>query len=98
MQKMELDTIIGFTVDLPDGSKEYRAEFTKKTDKSCAVGPFIRCLDFVKANETFKISRLQGYLKCGYGTACKVLDALLALCAVEKISGAPCPVYKSLIK
>jgi hypothetical protein len=62
-----------FIVDLPD-----------EEDKTCALEPFLQSLDFVKENEEFKLVDLQRYLQCGYGTACKVRDALVVLCVIEK--------------
>ena len=46
-------------------------------------------IDFVKQTKTFKMSDIQRYLKCGYGTACKVVDALCALWAIEKQDTSP---------
>ena len=61
------------TLGLPEGQ-----------DKRCALKQFMESIDFVKQTETFKMSDLQRYLKCGYATACKVVDALCALCIIEK--------------
>lgn len=66
-----------FIVDLPD-----------EEDKTCALEPFLQSLDFVKANEEFKVVDLQQYLQCGFGTACKVRDALVVLCVIEKVEEA----------
>jgi hypothetical protein len=66
-----------FIVDLPD-----------EEDKTCALEPFLQSLDFVKENEEFKLVDLQRYLQCGYGTACKVRDALVVLCVIEKVEEA----------
>ncbi len=87
-----------YTVELPDGTKEYVVEFSDEADKTCALEPFIKSLEFVKETEEFKTAQLQRYLKCGYGTVCKVLDALRALCVIEIVSGPPYPIYKSLLK
>ena len=92
-----MSIIMKDTIELPDGTIEYVIEFSDEIDKACALEPFIKSLDFVKKAEEFKTSGLQRYLKCGYGTVCKVLDALCALCVIEKISGPPCPIYRSLL-
>jgi hypothetical protein len=55
----------------------------------------LQSLDFVKANEEFKLVDIQRYLGCGFGTACKVRDALVALCVIEKIKE-PTAKYKRL--
>jgi hypothetical protein len=36
----------------------------------------------------FKLVDLQRYLQCGFGTACKVRDALVVLCVIEKVEEA----------
>ena len=87
-----------YTVELPDGTKKYVVELPNEVDKTCALDPFIKSLDFVKKTDEFKTSQLQRYLQCGYGTVCKVLDALCSLCVIEKISGPPCPLFRSLLK
>lgn len=87
-----------YDVELPDGTKEYIVEFTDEPDKKCALEPFIKSLEFVKETDEFKIVQLQRYLQCGYGTVSNVLDALCALCVVEKISGPPNIIYKNLLK
>ena len=81
-----------------DGTKEYMIGFTDKPDKTCALEPFLKSLDFVKDTDEFKTAQLHRYLKCGYGTVSKVLDALCTLCVIEKISGPPCPIYRSLLE
>ena len=76
-----------YTVELPDEIKEtYKLDF------------FMLSLDFVKENDEFSTAEMQRYLKCGYGTVSKVLDALCTLCVIEKISGPPSLKYKSLLK
>jgi hypothetical protein len=67
----------GFIVELPD-----------EEDKACALEQFLQSLDFVKANEEFKVVDLQRYLQCGFGTACKVREALVVLCVIEKVEEA----------
>ena len=86
------------TVELPDGTKEYVVELTDEPNKECALGQFLKSLDFLRERQEFKTAQLQSYLKCGYGTVCKVLDALCAICAIEIISGPPHTIYKSLLK
>ena len=87
-----------YTVELFDGTKEYVVELPDVVDKTCALEPFLNSLDFVKGVDEFKTAQLQRYLKCGYGTVCKVLDALCALCVVEKFSCPPNIIYKNLLK
>ena len=86
------------TVELPNGTKEYVVELTDEPNKECALGQFLKSLDFLREREEFKTAQLQSYLKCGYGTVCKVLDALYAICAIEITSGPPHHIYKSLLK
>ena len=78
--------------------EKYTLEFPNTQDKSCGLGFFLRSLNFVREVEEFKTSDLQRYLRCGYGTVCKVLDALCVLCAIEKIGEPPNLKYGSLIK
>ena len=85
-------------MELPDGTKEYVVELTDEPNKACVLEPFIKSLDFVSKTEQFKTVQLQRYLQCGYGTVCKVLDALCALCVIEIVSGPPYTIYKSLLK
>lgn len=87
-----------YTVELPDGTKAYIVEFMDEPNKTCALELFLKSLDFVKDTDEFKTAQLHRYLKCGYGTVSKVLDALCTLCVIEKISGPPSPKYKSLLK
>ena len=61
----------------------------KGPDKKCALKQFMESIDFVKQTKTFKTSDIQRYLKCGYGTACKVVDALCALWVIEKQNTLP---------
>ena len=68
--------------------EEFIVELPDEEDKSCALEPFLQSLDFVKNNEEFKLVDLQRYLQCGYGTACKVRDALVVLCVIEKVEEA----------
>ena len=81
-------------IELPDGTKKYVVELPYEVDKTCALDHFIKSLEFVKEVNEFTTAQLQRYLKCGYGTVCKVLDALCTLCVVEKISGPPNIIYK----
>ena len=87
-----------YTVELPDGTKEYVVELTDEPDKVCVLEQFIKSLDFVRIKGEFKIVELQKYLKCGYGTVYKVLDALCTICAIEIKSGPPNTIYKSRLK
>ena len=56
----------------------------KGPDKRCALNQFMKSLDFVKQTKKFKMADIQRNLQCGYGTACKVVDALCALWVIEK--------------
>ena len=87
-----------YDIELPDGTKKYVISFPDEVDKNCALEWFIKSLDFVKATDEFRIVELHRYLKCSYGTVGKVLDALCALCVIEKISGPPNIIYKNLLK
>ena len=87
-----------YSVVLSDSTKEYVVELTDEPDKVCVLEQFIKSLDFVLNKEEFKIVDLQKYLKCGYGTVCKVLDALCTICAIEIKSGPPNTIYKSRLK
>ena len=86
-----------YTVELPDGTKDYVVDLPDIAGKACALEPFVKALNFVKEVNQFKTAQLHRYLKCGYGTVSKVLDALCTLCVIEKISGPPSPKYKSLL-
>ena len=63
--------------------EEFIVELPNEEDKTCALEQFMEALNFVNENEEFKLVDLQRYLECGYGTACKVRDALVALCVIE---------------
>ena len=86
-----------YTVESPDGTKEYVVEFSDAVDKTCELELFLESLDYVKKVNEFKTAQLHRYLKCSYGKVSKVLDALCTLCVIEKIPGHPCPIYKSLL-
>ena len=58
--------------------------FSNEPDKTCALGAFVEALAFVRDNESFSTIDMQKTLCCKYTTAIKVIDALLALCVVEK--------------
>ena len=77
--------------------EEFIVELLDEEDKSCALEPFLQSLDFVKNNEEFKLVDLQRYLQCGFGTACKVRDALIALCVIEMVEE-PSRKYKRIEK
>ena len=77
---------------------EYIVELPPGPDKSCALDPFLRSLAFVAQSSEFGTAQLQRYLKCGYGTVCKVLDALGTICAIEINSGPPNVIYKSQLR
>ena len=58
-------------------------------DKTCALKQFMQSIDFAKQNKEFALVDLQRYLKCSFGSACKVVNALCALCVVEKRETTP---------
>ena len=62
-----------------------------KPKKSSALNEFLLALSFIEAREEpFRTLDLQRHLRCGYSTACKVIDALIALCIIEDAkSGVP---------
>ena len=80
--------------------EEYIVELPNEKDKTCKLTFFLSSLDFVRETEEFTTADLHSYLKCGYGTVTKVLDALCLLNVIEKIDtpsvSGGC-VYKSLI-
>lgn len=87
-----------YNVELPDGTIEHVVELTDEPNKTCALYPFLKSLDFVRRTPKFNIIDIHRYLKCGYSTVLKVIDALCSLYVIEKVSGPPHTVYKSLIK
>ena len=68
---------------------EFIVELLDEKDKTCALEQFMQSLNFVKENKEFKLVDLQRYLQCRFGTACKVRDALVALCVVEMVEEVP---------
>ena len=76
---------------------EYIVDLPEEEDKTCALEAFLKSLDFVKENEEFKLVDLQRYLQCRFGTACKVRDALVALCVIERMDELSCK-YKRIEK
>ena len=77
--------------------KKEMIELPDEEDKTCALEAFMKSLDFVKENEEFKLVGLQRYLQCGFGTACKVRDALVVLCVIETVEE-PSRKYKRIEK
>ena len=77
--------------------KKEMIELPDEEDKTCALEAFMKSLDFVKENEEFKLVDLQRYLQCRFGTACKVRDALVALCVIERMDE-PSRKYKRIEK
>ena len=65
--------------------EEFIVELSDEEDKTCALEQFLQSLVFVKENEVFKLVDLQRYLRCGFGTACKVRDVLVTLCVIEMV-------------
>ena len=81
--------------------KEYAVELTCEENKTCKLNFFLSSLDYVREAGEFTTADLQRYLKCGYGTVCKVLDALCLLNTIEKVdtpSVSGGRVYRGLIK
>ena len=76
---------------------EFIVELPDEEDKTCALEQFLEALNFVQENEEFKLVDLQRYLQCGFGTACKVRDALVALCVIERMDE-PSRKYKRIEK
>ena len=70
--------------------EEFMVELPDKEDKTCALEQFLEALNFVQENEEFKLVDLQRYLQCGFRTACKVRDALVALCVIEMVEESLC--------
>ena len=87
-----------YTIEHSDGTKEYIVELTDEPDNMCKLEFFLESLEFVRATAEFKTCDLQRYLKCGYGTVCKVLDALCVLRVIEIIEGPPNIKYRSLVR
>ena len=71
------------------GMEEFMVELPDEEDKTCALEWFLEALNFVNEKEEFKLVDLQRCLQCGFGTACKVRDALVALCAIEMVEESP---------
>ena len=76
--------------------KEYSIEPTCEENKTCKLNFFLASLDYVREAGEFTTADLQCHLKCGYGTVSRVLDALCLLNAIEKISGSPRPLFRSI--
>ena len=70
--------------------EEFMVELPDEEDKTCALEQFLEALNFVQENEEFKLVDLQRYLQCGFRTACKVRDALVALCVIEMVEESLC--------
>ena len=75
--------------------EEFIVELPDEEDKTCALKQFMEALNFVKENEEFKLVDLQRYLHCRFGIACKVRDALVALCVIERMDEPSCK-YKRI--
>ena len=78
--------------------KEYTVELPDEINETCKLEFFMLSLDFVKENDEFSTAEMQRHLKCGYGTVCKVLDALCAICVIKIKAGPPHTIYQSLLK
>jgi hypothetical protein len=76
--------------------KEYTVELTCEENKTCKLNFFLASLDYVREAGEFTTADLQRHLKCGYETAIRVLDALCLLNTIEKISGSPRPLFRSI--
>lgn len=73
-----------FEVKFPNGTTKYYVEFSDDYTVTCALEEFNKSIDFVRGREEFCTADIQRHLKCGFGTVCKVLDALRALCVIEE--------------
>ena len=66
---------------------EYTIELFDTPNKTNVLPYFLDALTFLDGREEFTKAHLQRHLKCSYGTASKVLDALFVLCVVDKVVG-----------
>ena len=81
-------TVTGYlNLDNEVAMNEYIIELSDSPDKTNVLPHFISALDFLDGREEFSKAELQRYLKCGYGTVCKILDAMFVLCVVDKVVG-----------
>ena len=78
--------------------KEYTAVFPDKKNEGCKLGFLLSSLDFLQEREKFKMSELQRYLMCGYGTVIRVIDALCILGVIDRVGSSPCIEYIRLIE
>ena len=58
-------------------------------NKSPALKEFLTSLAFIRDKKEFRTVDLHRFLRCGYGTVCKVIDALLALYVIEIVEERP---------
>ena len=81
-------TVTGcLNLDMEADMNEYTINLPDTPDKTNVLPLFLAALDFLNGREEFTKAELQRYLKCGYGTVSKVLDALFVLCVVDKVIG-----------
>lgn len=81
-----------------DTNKEYTFEdvlamFPEETEKSRIIDNFIehlkKSLEFIKTGKEFKAVDIQRHLRCGYGDACRIIDALVLLGVAERTEDIP---------
>ena len=72
-----------------NGGECFAQLFSSDKERVCALDKFFYALDFVRQTDEFGVADLQKYLKCGFGTLCKITDALSALDIVEPTGGFP---------
>ena len=65
----------------PDNN--YLLQGIPRKNPNCKLPLFMRALDFIRENETFRTANLQRFLHTGYSRVIKVIDALLALGIIE---------------
>ena len=68
-----------------EAKKERVLKFTDEEDNLPELRQFLSTSKFLCENEEFTTAQMQRYLRCGYGTVCKVLDTLCLLCVIEVI-------------
>ena len=77
-----------------DANKEYTFEeivaaLPENAEMTCIVDRFLSSLEFIKAGKEFKTVDIQRYLRCGYGDACRIIDALVLLGVAERTEDIP---------
>ena len=65
----------------PDNN--YLLQGIPRKNPNCKLPLFMRALDFIRENETFRTANLQRFLRTGYSKVIRVIDALLSLAIIE---------------